>query len=487
MKKIAIIGGGISGLAATYALEKEIKENIQLDYTLYESEKRLGGKIWTEKKEGFILEGGPDTFVSTKPETIDLAKELGIGNQLINSSQEKTGTYIYSKGGLHQMPEGLYLMIPTRIGPFLTSGLFSWPGKIRMALDLVIPRRSGEGDETLASFIRRRLGQEALEKIAEPLVAGIHASDPEKMSLKSTFPSFLDMEKKYGSLIRAMIVGQKKMKNAAKASMSSDDKQNKRPKYTFFVSFKEGMGQIVETIRAKISQDKIKLENKVNSIKYLKDKKSDEIKYILCLEDGIEKKYDPVIITTASLQAAELLKNLMPTIANELSTIPWSTSATINLAFMKNELSEAIKGYGFVVPQVENRKIMAGTFCTNKFQGRSPEDKFLIRVFIGGSRNQDLVELDDNQLERITLEELDIITGLNAKPLFSRVFRWFKGMPQYVIGHQDMIKRIEEELIKWPGLYLAGGSYHGVGTSDCIRTGRHAAQMAKEFLINNSN
>ncbi len=481
MKKIAIIGGGITGLAAAYYLEKEIAGKEDYDYKLYEAENRLGGKILTERKEGFIIEGGPDTFVSTKPETIELANELGIGDDLLNSSEENKGTYIYSKGNMHILPDGVYIMIPTKFTPFVTTKLFSWPGKLRMAMDVVIPKGKTKDDETLASFVKRRLGQEALDKLAEPLVAGIHASDPETMSLKSTFPNFLDMEKNHRSLILAMMASKKKMAQAMKKSSSSSQAKPSRPRRTFFVSFKKGMAELIEAITDKVNTDKIILNSYVKPISRKEDNRPK--KYIIKTDEQ-EEEFDAVIITTPSFQAAELVKDISESISNNLNKIPWSTSATINLAFKKEDIPPNTKGFGFVIPTVEKRKIMAGTFCSHKFAGRSPEDGFLIRTFVGGAQNQELVQLSDDELVKIALDELEVLIGLKAKPLFSLVNRWPKGMPQYIIGHQENVNNIMNELNNWPGLSLAGGSYDGVGISDCIRTGR---QAVNDILKNRDN
>lgn len=479
MKKIAIIGGGITGLAAAYYLEKEIAGKEDHDYKLYEAENRLGGKILTERKEGFIIEGGPDTFVSTKPETIELANELGIGDDLLNSSEENKGTYIYSKGNMHILPDGLYIMIPTKFTPFVTTKLFSWPGKLRMAMDVVIPKGKTKDDETLASFVKRRLGQEALDKLAEPLVAGIHASDPETMSLKSTFPNFLDMEKNHRSLILAMMASKKKMAQAMKKSSSSSQAKLSRQRRTFFVSFKKGMAELIEAITNKVNTDKIILNSYVKPIS--RKENNGPKKYII-KTDGQEEEFDAVIITTPSFQAAKLVKDISESISNNLNKIPWSTSATINLVFKKEDIPPSTKGFGFVIPTVEKRKIMAGTFCSHKFAGRSPEDGFLIRTFVGGAQNQELVQLSDDELVKIALDELEVLIGLKAKPLFSLVNRWPKGMPQYIIGHQENVKEIFDSLNEIPGFYLAGGSYDGVGISDCIRTGRDAVSKALEYL-----
>ncbi|GAW29166.1 protoporphyrinogen oxidase [Carboxydocella sp. ULO1] len=464
MKKVVIIGGGITGLAAAYTLGK--KGQGQVDYLLIEREKRLGGKIATDKVDGFVIEGGPDCFLSEKPQVAQLSAELGIEEQLLPSHEASKGTYVFSGGRLHKLPEGLMLMVPTKIVPFALSSLISWPGKIRMGMDLFIPPRQSDEDESLASFVTRRLGREALEKIAEPLIGGIHAGDPEKMSLKASFPRFLDMEKKYGSLIKAMLAARR---HKAPVQYLANGKIEK----TYFMSFKEGMGQLVEAVASKLDPAKIWLGQEVKGIKRQADGK-----YLVELADKEPVIADAIILATPANAAAELTAELDREISQLLQGIPFVSSATVSLAYRKGDVKQDLNSFGFVIPRVEGRKIMAATYSSTKWYGhRTPGEEYvLLRAFVGGPASQELVLLDDERMISMVRAELREIMGLTAEPVLTRVYRWVKGMPQYVLGHLERIKALEEKTAQYQGLQIVGGSYRGVGIGNCVGEGWNAAE-----------
>ncbi len=462
MKKIVIIGGGIAGLSAAYYLQEQ-KIN-DLSITLIEAEDKLGGKLQTADEDGFAIEGGPDCFLSQKPAVARLGKQIGISEDLIGTSEENKGTYILSGGRLHELPEGLMLMVPTKILPFATSSLISWPGKFRMGLDMVLPKKNSSGDESLASFVTRRLGKEALDKIAEPLIGGIHAGDPDNMSLKASFPRFLDMESKHRSLIKAMLVGKR------------EAARSKGKKTSHFMSFVGGMGELAQSVAGKLDSVEIKTSCPVQSVNY-----SDKFHITLKNEEQLEADY--VIFAVPAYAAADIIEQQDKQIAQTLRSINFVNSATVSVAYHKNDLGKPLKGYGFVIPSQEKRNIMAVTYSSQKWHHRIPNDNYqLLRCFVGGPKNQDMVLLDDEEMLTKVKAELKDILGITAKPLLTKICRWVNGMPQYSMGHLERVESIEQRLERFPGLALAGNSYRGIGVPDCIESGERAAKRILERL-----
>ncbi len=459
MKRVVIVGGGIGGLSAAYFLEKGARDRgLDLDYSILEKGDRLGGNIVTERVDGFVIEGGPDCFLSEKPWALRLCKELGLEGRLIGT-REGGETFVLHRGRLHPLPEGFILMVPTKALPFIMSPLISPLGKLRMALDLVLPRGGGE-DESLGDFVRRRLGREVLEKIAEPLVAGIHAGDPERMSVRSSFPKFLEMEREHRSLILAMI----------------RRKRRRRPsRYSMFMTLKGGLSELVDAIVKSLDPASIHLETRVERIE-------ERGKGYLVRTSKGEILADVLILATPAYVSGDLLEGIDPGLSEVLRSIPYVSTATISLAFRKRDLEDLPRGFGFVVPKKEGRRIMAATWTSLKFPHRSPEDAFLARCFVGGSRMEDLVFLEDEAMIEMVREELRDIAGIRAEPVLARVFRWPKAMPQYTIGHGERVRRIRERLKGHPGLWLTGSAYEGIGISDSVRMGEEVAGEALQYL-----
>jgi len=467
-KTIAIIGGGIAGLSAVHVLQKEIEKRKEaITFLLVEKENRLGGSILTERHDDFIIEGGPDCFLSEKPEAIGLCHKLGIQDHLIKTNEHVRRIFILSKGTLRELPEGFMLLAPTNFSSFIKNPLISPLGKFRMAMDLIMPAKKSVEEESLAQFVTRRLGKEVLEKIAEPLVAGIHASDPETMSLKSTFPRLIELENQYRSLIIGMIK-RKKMFKGKKCTNN----------YTMFMSLKEGLATLPKTLAASLKPKTLLTGNQIISI----EKVSDASGYLLRLAKGDLLKVMSVVFATPAFVTANLFKEIDPVLSSELFSLPYVSTATVSLAYERKEISYPMNGFGFVIPRIENRKIMASTWTSIKFAQRAPKDKLLIRCFVGGIKNEHLTRLSETELIMIVREELRDIMGIHAEPLFTRVFRWEKSMPQYMVGHEAKMKRIEERLSLNPGLFLAGSAYYGIGISDCIKSGEKAALAALKFL-----
>lgn len=469
MKKIVVIGGGITGLSAAYEVQQAKEKGAAVDYLLVEKDDRLGGKIFTEKKDGYILEGGPDCFLSDKPWVAQMSEKIGITNRMIPSNDASKITYVYADKKLQRLPDGVMSLVPTKLVPFALSSLISWPGKIRMAFDLLIPKKKTDEDETLGSFVTRRLGQEALDKIAEPLIGGIHAGDPDQMSLKATFPRFIQMEQNHGSLIKAMLAGKKNMPKPKPPEPG-------KPRKTFFMTFKEGMAELTDTIAGNLDKSKILTGKTVEKIS-----KDAEGKYTVYIEGMDPVVADAVIVTAPAHEAAEIVKDLDAELYKNLAGIPLATSATVNLAFKRSDVNETLEAFGFIVPLSEGRKVKAGTYSSTKWDYRTPSDEYvLIRAFVGGAKNQELVYQEEDALLKMVLSELKDIIGLKAQPVMHRIYKWIKGMPQYTIGHLDRVAQIEARTAANPGLYVVGGSYRGVGVGDCINVGSQAAKKALE-------
>jgi len=465
VKRIVVIGAGITGLAAAYALHQAKSEGQDVEWLLLEREDRVGGKIHTERTGGFVIDGGPDCFLPEKPWVGQLAAALGIDGDMLPTNDEHKKTFILSGGKLHLLPDGVMGLVPTKFVPFATSGLFSWPGKLRMAADLVIPKRQDDGDETLASFVRRRLGQEALDKLAEPLIGGIHASDPEQMSLKATFPRFLDMEQKSGSLIRHMLKARKKMP-------APPPPKPGRPKRTFFMSFVQGMSELTDSCAARLDPERVLTGVAVTGI----EREGDGYLVKVAGRDPI--KGSAVIVATEAHAAASLVEPIDSTMSEALASIPHVSSATVSLAYKKDEAGHDLDGFGFIVPSVEHRKIMASTWTSTKWSHRVPEGYVMLRAFVGGAHNQELADLGEAEMTQMVRAELKDLMGIVAKPDLVRIFRWPKGMPQYTLGHLERVAKIESRAAGHAGLLIAGGAYHGVGIGDCINAGQKAAADA---------
>ena len=476
MRRAVIIGGGISGLSAAYYLrEKARRAGVDIEVILIEKEKQFGGCIVTEKADGFIIEGGPDCFLSEKPWALQLCEDLGMGDRLLCTNDENRRVFILSHGGLHELPEGFMLMIPTSFAPFLKSPLISVPGKFRMAMDLFLPRKRSVEEESLAQFVRRRLGNEALEKIAEPLVAGIHAGTPETMSLVSTFPRFIQLEEEHRSLILGMLARRRMARRFAQRQSG--------PKRTMFMALLDGMMELTDELKARLDERSLISDRKVTRIARLMGTSLPHNPlYEVSIEGGETLRADCAILATPVFVTAELLQGLDGNLSEALLSIPYVSTATISLAYRRTEIRHPLDGFGFVVPRAEKRKIMASTWTSTKFSYRSPPDSVLLRAFVGGAQNEHLLEMDDERIIGVVREELMDIMGIRADPILTRVYRWNKSMPQYTLGHAKKLSQLEERLLRYPGLSLIGCAYRGIGISDCIHDGKLTAEKTLEFL-----
>ena len=464
-KHVAIVGGGIAGLAAAFSLyEQAAGAGLPLTCTLIEAGRDWGGKIVTHRVGDLTIEAGPDSFLSQKPWALELCNKLGLTNRLINTNEHQKKTYVYSRGRLRELPEGLVVIVPTKLGPFLKSGLISWPGIMRMGMDLALPAKRGDGDESLASFFSRRLGREAFERVVEPLMAGIYAGDAQQISLRATFPRFLDLERQHGSLIRGML--------ASRPAGSSSGR-------TMFVTLRDGLAELVQALLARLTASGVKLMTQ-QSVAAMRVRQTSTNRlggwtYDLTLENGSVVSADAVVLATPAFVSADLVRPLSPIAAELLGAIPYTSTVTVSLAYAAGTLGAEVSGFGFVVPRVERRDLLAATWTSLKWPHRAPASQTLVRCYLGGVGREAILQEDDRALIRRVREELRSMTGVTGEPAYAEVNRWERGMPQYTLGHLDRLETIQRSLDRYPGLVLAGAAYRGIGIPDCIRDGTDAA------------
>ncbi len=460
--RLVVVGGGISGLAAAHrVLDRTSHRGRAIGLELFEASHRLGGLIHTVKEEGFLLEGGPDSFISEKPWGVNLCRRLGLETHLIGTAPTHRRSFIVRQGKLLPVPEGFYLIAPNQFRSFVGSPILSWSGKLRMAADLFLPRRQilpPEYDESLANFVRRRLGKEVLQWLAQPLVGGIYTSDPEKLGLRATFPQFLEMEQQHRSLLLAMRRSRKTKK------LSSHD-QPAGPRYGLFVSLDQGMQRLVERLQEEIPAHSLHPGTKVISLRY----QTGSHQWLIELEKRPPLKADGVCLALPAHQSAALLKALDPGLAEKLSRIEYASTATVNLAYTAGDIPAALDGFGFLVPALEKRPVLACSYSHRKFAGRAPEEGALLRAFLGGALQPETLGCDDREMVALVRRTLGELLGIARPPLFSWVDRHPGAMPQYGVGHLDLVTQIEARLLKWPNLQLAGNGFTGIGIPDCIR------------------
>jgi oxygen-dependent protoporphyrinogen oxidase len=457
MTRIAIIGGGISGLAAAYALE-EPRHAGAVQYTLYESSPHLGGVLRTEHIQGCIVEAGPDSFITEKPWAADLCRAIGLSDQLIGSNDTDRKTYILVRGRLIPMPDGLMFMVPTKILPTGVSRLFSRRTKLRMARELFHPLHAAETDESVASFVERHYGSEMVDRLADPLLSGVYGGEAASLSVRAVLPRFAEMEQTYGSLGRAMLAARKKIPRPAN-----------QPAPPLFTSLKNGMQQLVETLVPKLNQSSLLTNAPVQSIQ----SQAGGWTVSAALKTD---QFDAVILALSALAAAQILSPHSPELAAELGAIQYSSSITVGLGYDREVRQSLPPGFGFLVPRSEGKRLLAATFVHNKFPHRAPEDRALLRCFFAGSNAENIWQLSDDAIVAIVRNELQQILGLRSAPLFTRVYKWKSAMAQYAVGHLERLDRIDRLRQQLPRLALAGNAYRGIGVPDCVRSGQEAVK-----------
>ncbi|GAB4581530.1 MAG: protoporphyrinogen oxidase [Anaerolineales bacterium] len=482
MKHLIIIGGGIAGLAAAYYAQQKFPAPGSI--TLLEAGPRWGGKITTDRAEipnvegQFVVEGGPDTFIVTKPWAMKLCKELGIADRLRGTNPDKKATYILKKGQLHELPGGLTMMIPTEFGPMIRTGLLSWPEKVRMGMDFLLPSAPENGDETLGTFVSRRLGRAAYENLIEPLMSGIYAGDGDKLSLQATFPYLRDLENKHGGLVKGALAFRAERAKAVSQNGANGTKPAPGSRSIFLTPL-TGLAEIVEALVEKLETAgvEMQLNTRVESVR-----RGDGLRDAWCvrLENGELLETDTLILATPAFVSAELLAEVAPELAGELAAIEYVSTATVSLAYRDSDLPRPLDGYGYVIPRREGRTALACTWTSTKFPHRAPEGYALVRVFVGRAGQEADLPWDEAGLLDIARKELKLTLGIIAEPVLTRVFRWEKAMPQYNLGHPERLARIDQALATLPRLGLAGNGYQGIGIPDCIRSGELAVERVLE-------
>jgi len=457
MKRIAIVGGGISGLAAAFALEERRRAGDALEFVVYESGPRFGGVLFTEQVEGCLIEAGPDSFLTEKPWAADLCRRLGIEDQLIGSNDADRKTYILVKGKLVPMPDGLMFMVPTQLSPAILSSLFSPATKLRVAREWWYPARLSNGDESVAALVERHYGAEMVDRLADPLLAGVYGGEAAQLSVRAVLPRFVEMESKYGSLGRGMLAARKNVKRS-------------QPAPSIFSSLKGGMQQLGEALVARLPPWALRANSPVQAVQR-------QDRGWVVSAGYASDQFDAVIVATPATAAAPLLEIASAELASELKAISYSSSVTVALGFDQDVRANLPAGFGFLVPRREGKRLLAATFVHNKFPHRAPQDRALLRCFLGGSRDEQVLQLTDENILNIVRDELRQILGVKADPLFTRLYRWESAMAQYTVGHLERLQRIEGLVKPLPGLALAGNAYRGIGVPDCIRSGEAAVQQ----------
>lgn len=474
-KSVIIVGGGISGLSTAFALlEQAASADLPLSCTMLDAAPVWGGKIVTHRVGRWVMEAGPDSFLSQKPWAMDLCRRLGIDDQLINTNPVEKKASVLRGGQLHELPEGLVTFTPSQLGPFFRSGLLSWMDLARMGCDLLIPPRRSTDDESLAAFFRRRFGRHACERVMEPLMAGIYAGDAEQMSLRATFPRFYELEQTHGSVIRGMMAARR-----ARAQTASDG----RPKHTMFVTLKNGLADLVAGMTTRIQQGGGVLKAGVQAEALrVRSHQAGRWMYDVICSDGTAVSAEALVLATPAYVSADLVRPLSPLAAGLMETIPYASTATISLIYPASAVGRTLQGFGFVVPRVEDRDLIAATWTSIKWPHRAPPDEVSVRCYLGGVGREAILERDDEALVRCVRDELASIVGLQATPQYVEVNRWHRAMPQYTIGHLDRLTQLEAAVSRFGGLTITGAGYRGVGLPDCIRDGAETAARTLRYL-----
>lgn len=462
--RIAVLGGGISGLAAAHRLT-EIAPHVAV--RLFESQPRLGGILETVRRGDYLIERSADMFTTREPWALDLCKRVGLTDELIETDQRYRKALIVFGGKLHPVPDGFQLMTPSKLWPMATSPLLSATGKLRMAGEYLVPPRKSRNDESLASFVRRRFGPEAFERLVQPLVGGIYTADPEKLSMAATLPQFLEMERRHGGLLRSILKAPAKKEGQAEGSGA---------RYGQFLAPRQGMSQLVDAVASRLPTDCVQLQAKVQQVSRIQSGQ-----WHVDVEGQAPQVFEGLIYALP-VSSSALLRGIDQPLGTLLEQITCASCSIVVLGYRRSQIKHPLNAFGFVVPAIEKRKVIAGSFASVKFPGRAPDDRVLIRVFIGGALQPDLATLPDDELTRIASDELNALLGASGKAEISEVVRWLNAMPQYHVGHLDLVAQIEARVVEIPGFALAGNAYRGVGVPFCIRSGEQAAERVVEQL-----
>ncbi len=468
-ERVVVIGGGLSGLTTAYRIvTRAQRARRPVEVIVLEAKDRTGGAIWTNRVDGFTSECGPDSFITNKPWAVNLCNALGLSDQLIGTDPQHRRSFVVRQGKTFPVPEGFVLMAPNRLLPILTTPILSFRGKMRMLLDLVLPAREVEGDESLASFVKRRLGREALDRLVQPLVGGIYTADPNELSVRATLPQFLAMERDHGGLIKGAF-------HQARVSRGAE-KNASGARYGMFVTLADGMDTLIKALVAALPPGAVRTRTAVRRV----SRNSPQGKWVVELLDGPSIEADVVVLATEAHASARLLDSVDPDLALQLRAIPYASSAIVNVAYPRDQIAHPLDGFGVVVPAIEKRAILAVSFLSVKFPRRAPAGTALMRVFLGGATQPEFFDRDDEALRAIVKAELQDLLGVRGEPVFSEVARHPRAMPQYTLGHIDRVETIRRSASKLSKLILGGNAFDGVGIPDTV----HAADIAAEAAFN---
>jgi oxygen-dependent protoporphyrinogen oxidase len=473
--RIAILGGGISGLSAAFRLlELSARHETPLEVTLLERGTRLGGALCTIREQGFIAEAGADSFLTEKPWALDLVRRLGLERELIGTRAEFRRTYVVHNGALLEVPDGFSLLAPTRMLPMLRSPLLSPLGKLRVMIEPLIPRRPSHRDESLASFVTRRLGREVLERIAQPLAGGIYTADPAQLSLHATLPRFATMEARHGSVIRGLRAAARKQ--GAESAKSIKSRGTSGARWSLFASLGGGVSTMVDALAQRLGETARRGAEVVALERVDGGAAEGKARWRVVTAGGAAVEANAVICALPAYRAAPLFEPHWRPLARALAAIGYASAAVVNLGYRESAFPRQPRSFGFVVPAIERRKIIAGSFTSLKFDGRAPAGTILVRAFVGGAMQSELMALDDAAMIEVVRDEFRALLGVEAAPLWSLVKRWPDSMPQYAVGHHDRVTEIERAVAAVPRLELAGAALRGVGIPHCVLSGERAAQ-----------
>jgi oxygen-dependent protoporphyrinogen oxidase len=459
-RRVAVIGGGISGLAAAHRV-KELDSAAEV--TLFEGSGRVGGVLQTERRDGWLIERSADMFTTREPWALDLCQRTGIADELIETDARYRRAFVVRRGRLIPVPEGFTLMSPAKVWPIVTTPILSPRGKLRMAWERWIPPEASDEDESLESFVVRRFGLEAFQRLIQPLIGGIYTANPAKLSMAATLPQFVEMERKFGSVIRGM--------SAKRPEAGNHESRASGARYGQFAAPREGMQRLIEAVVARLPAGSVRLNEPVTHIN-----RSNFQWQITTTTTSQSELFDELIVAASAACTAKLLRTVDDELATLITYIPHAGCSLALLGVRRDRIDHPLDGFGFVVPAIEKRRIIAGSMASVKFPGRAPEGKVLLRVFLGGALQPELNQLADGEIRQLVLEELGELIGLRGEPEFFDVARWLGMMPQYHVGHLDLVRRIEERAAELPHFALAGNAYRGVGIPFCIRSGELAAE-----------
>lgn len=482
--RIAVIGGGLSGLAAAHRLlELGDAQQRRVDVTLFEAADRVGGVVGSIERDGYLIDLGADNFLTNKPGAVGLCQRLGLQDRLQTNDPQFRGAHVVRNGRPVKVPEGFQLIGPTSLWSVLTTPLFSPLGKLRMAWELVVPPRqpvAEDDDESLASFVRRRFGKEALDRLVQPLVGGIYTADPERLSLAATMPRFIDFERRHGSVIRGL--------RAAPTQDEPRDTRSGGARYGLFVGLRGGMNDLLQALQQRLSgRCHFVCSARVTSVKSAASASTStsgvaSTGYTVQWQTAVDRdapgkaNFDHVVIALAAPQASRLIESINPLLAQTLGSIEYASSAIVVSGHRTDQVRHPLDSFGLVVPHQERRRILATSFSSRKFPNRAPAGRVLLRTFVGGAMQPELYDLDDAAIKQLVRDELHALLGVTGEPDFMLLQRYPGAMPQYTVGHLSRVQRIEFLLAGHPGLHLVGNAYRGVGVPDVIAVAEAAAE-----------